>query len=71
MSDPNNYIVGWICTITTEYVTARVVLDGGLEHPGSDYVSVYGHNNYTLGRIGQHKAVLLFSPKVKIGRILL
>ncbi|KAL2787108.1 hypothetical protein BJX66DRAFT_328074 [Aspergillus keveii] len=65
MSDPNNYTVGLICAITKEYVTARTVLEE--ERPGSDYVSLHGHDNYTLGRIRQHKSVIAVFPESEDG----
>jgi hypothetical protein len=30
-------------------------------------VSVHGHNNYTLGRIGQHKVVIAVFPRSEYG----
>lgn len=48
-SDPQNYTVGWICAIPTEYVAAQAFLDE--KHEGPKYISPHDNNNYTLGRI--------------------
>ncbi|KAF2196060.1 purine and uridine phosphorylase, partial [Delitschia confertaspora ATCC 74209] len=65
MSDPNNYVVGWICAITTEYVAAQVFLDEKHERPES--VSRNNNNNYTLGRIGEHNVVIAVLPDGEYG----
>jgi nucleoside phosphorylase len=60
MSNPNDYTVGWICAITTEYVAARAFLDE--EHEGPEYLSPHNYNDYTLGRIGKHNVVIAVLP---------
>jgi hypothetical protein len=45
MSNPNDYTVGWICAISTEYVAAQAFLDE--KHEGPDQVSVNDNNGYT------------------------
>ncbi|KAL7797816.1 hypothetical protein V8C43DRAFT_303565 [Trichoderma afarasin] len=65
MSNPNDYTVGWISAITTEYVAARAVLDE--IHEGPEMVSPYDSNNYTLGRIGKHNVVIAVLPDGEYG----
>ncbi|PON29599.1 hypothetical protein TGAM01_v201848 [Trichoderma gamsii] len=65
MSDPNNYSVGWICAITTEYVAAQAFLHE--RHDGPKQVSVHDNNNYTLGRIGTHNVVIAVLPNGEYG----
>ncbi|KAJ5115912.1 hypothetical protein N7456_000260 [Penicillium angulare] len=65
MSDPNNYTVGWICAITTEYVAARAFLDE--EHEGPTQLAPHNTNDYTLGRIGKHNVVISVLPMGSYG----
>ncbi|PNP53200.1 hypothetical protein THARTR1_06410 [Trichoderma harzianum] len=65
MSNPNDYTVGWISAITTEYVAARAVLDE--IHEGPEMVSINDSNNYTLGRIGKHNVVIAVLPDGEYG----
>ncbi|KAL7815650.1 hypothetical protein V8C26DRAFT_429458 [Trichoderma gracile] len=55
-----DYTVGWICGITTEYVAAQCFLDE--THDGPDDVAVNDSNNYTLGNIGKHNVVIAVLP---------
>ncbi|GAB1196290.1 hypothetical protein APSETT444_005559 [Aspergillus pseudonomiae] len=65
MSDPANYIVGWICAIATEYVAAQELLDEEHERPA--FVSSNDPNDYTLGRIGEHNVVIAVLPDGEYG----
>ena len=65
MSNPNDYTVGWICAITTEYVAAQVILDEKHEQP--EYVSPHDNNDYTLGKVGKHNVVIAVLPEGKYG----
>lgn len=65
MSDPKNYVVGWICAIITEYVAAQEFLDE--EHDPPEYVSSGDNNNYTLGKIGKHNVVVAVLPDGEYG----
>ena len=65
MSDPNNYTVGWICAITTEYVAAQAFLDE--KHDGPEYVSHNDNNDYTLGKVGKHNVVIAVLPNGEYG----
>jgi nucleoside phosphorylase len=65
MFDPNDYVVGWICAIATEYVAARAFLDE--EHDGPEYVSQGDNNDYTLGKIGKHSVVVAVLPDGEYG----
>ncbi|KAL7796140.1 hypothetical protein V8C37DRAFT_23337 [Trichoderma ceciliae] len=63
--DPEDYAVGWICAISTEYVSARAFLDE--KHEGPEYVSPNDNNDYTLGRIGKHNVVIAVLPDGEYG----
>ncbi|KAJ1328888.1 ankyrin repeat domain-containing protein 50 [Microdochium nivale] len=65
MSNPNDYIVGWICAISTEYVAAQAFLDE--KHEGPEYVSPNDNNDYTLGKIGKHNVVISVLPHGEYG----
>jgi len=65
MSDPGNYIVGWICAIRTEYVAAQAFLDE--KHEGPKYVSLNDNNDYTLGKVGKHNVVIAVLPRGEYG----
>ncbi|KAH0499652.1 hypothetical protein TgHK011_006829 [Trichoderma gracile] len=60
-----DYTVGWICGITTEYVAAQCFLDG--THEGPDDVSANDNNDYTLGNIGKHNVVIAVLPDGEYG----
>ncbi|KAH8651708.1 hypothetical protein BGZ61DRAFT_524570 [Ilyonectria robusta] len=66
MSNPNDYTVGWICAITTEYVAAQEFLDQ--EHEGPEYVSPNDTNHYTLGKVGKHNVVIAVLPDNEYGK---
>lgn len=60
----DDYIVGWICALSTELTAARAMLDethADLPQPVAD------HNAYCLGRIGGHNIVMACLPKGDIG----
>lgn len=65
MSNPDDYVVGWICAITTEYVAAQAFLDE--RHEGPDHVAPNDNNDYTLGRIGRHNVVIAVLPHGEYG----
>jgi nucleoside phosphorylase len=65
MSNPQDYVVGWICAIHTEYVAAQTFLDD--RHEGPEIVSTYDNNDYTLGRIGKHNVVIAVLPDGEYG----
>ncbi|PWI63965.1 hypothetical protein PCL_01915, partial [Purpureocillium lilacinum] len=65
MSNPENYTVGWICAIATEYVAAQAFLDE--QHDGPGYISTHDHNYYTLGKIGKHNVVIAVLPAGEYG----
>ncbi|EXA28432.1 nucleoside phosphorylase domain-containing protein [Fusarium oxysporum Fo47] len=66
MSNPNDYTVGWICAITTEYVAAQEFLDE--EHEGPEFVSPHDNNHYTLGKVGKHNVVIAVLPDNEYGK---
>ncbi|EHK23069.1 uncharacterized protein TRIVIDRAFT_151071 [Trichoderma virens Gv29-8] len=61
----DDYTVGWICAITTEYVAAQAFLDE--KHEGPEYVSPSDNNDYTLGRMGKHNVVIAVLPSGEYG----
>lgn len=65
MSDPNNYTIGWICAISTEYVAAQAFLDE--KHEAPQYVSPNDNNDYTLGKLGKHYVVIAVLPDGEYG----
>ncbi|KAH7080197.1 hypothetical protein BKA63DRAFT_541158 [Paraphoma chrysanthemicola] len=65
MSKPENYTVGWICALSTEYVAAQAFLDTTHESP--EFVAVHDNNNYTLGRSGKHNIVIAVLPDGEYG----
>ncbi|KAL3457119.1 nucleoside phosphorylase domain-containing protein [Aspergillus heterothallicus] len=60
MSNPNQYTVGWICAIETEYVAARCFLDK--KHPHPESLLPHDNNHYTLGEIAGHNVVIAVLP---------
>lgn len=60
MSNPNDYTVGWICAMSTEYVAAQAFLD--VKHQGPEYVFPIDSNYYTLGKVGGHNVVIAVFP---------
>ncbi|KAM3068553.1 hypothetical protein ACMFMG_011084 [Clarireedia jacksonii] len=65
MVDAEDYTVGWVCAISTEYVAARAFLDE--KHDGPEYTSPNDNNIYTLGRVGKHKVVIAVLPNGEYG----
>ena len=65
MSNPNDYTVGWICALSTEYVAAQEFLDE--EHEPPEFVSPNDTNDYTLGRLGKHNIVIAVLPDGEYG----
>jgi nucleoside phosphorylase len=65
MSNPEDYTVGWICAVVTEYVAAQVFLDR--EHDRPKKLSAGDNNDYTLGEIGGHNVVLVTLPDGEYG----
>jgi nucleoside phosphorylase len=60
--NPQNYHVGWICALQTEYVVACTILDE--EYPTPPNSSPYDDDNiYTFGLIGHHNVVIACLPK--------
>ena len=60
-----DYTVGWICAVQTEFVAACELLDE--EHPLLSIDSSHDGNAYTLGRIGDHHIVIACLPKWRYG----
>ena len=62
----DDYAVGWICAISTEYVAAQAFLDERHDRP--EYVSANDNNDYTLGKIGEHNVVIAVLPDGEYGQ---
>jgi nucleoside phosphorylase len=65
MPTPEDYTVGWICALSTEYVAAQSFLDD--EHARLAYQDPNDNNDYELGKIGDHNVVIAVLPKGKYG----
>jgi hypothetical protein len=65
MSNPNDYTIGWICAISTEYVASQAFLDE--RHEGPEHVSTNDNNDYTLGKVGRHNVVIAVLPDGEYG----
>jgi nucleoside phosphorylase len=65
MSNPQDYTIGWICAISTEYVAAQAFLDEKHEPP--NYVALNDNNDYTLGKVGKHNVVIAVLPDGEYG----
>ncbi|CAG7947298.1 unnamed protein product [Penicillium olsonii] len=65
MSNPEEYTIGWISAITTEYVAAQALLDE--RHDAPAHLSSRNRNDYTLGRIGKHNVVIATLPMGEYG----
>lgn len=61
----NNYTVGWICAITTEYVAAQAFLDE--THGEPEHLATNDDNIYTLGKIGKHNIAITVLPHGEYG----
>ena len=60
-----DYTVGWICAMHTEYVAAQVFLDE--KHSRPEYVHPRDNNDYILGKIGPHNVVIAVLPNGEYG----
>lgn len=65
MSNPEEYTIGWICAITTEFIAAQAFLDE--KHGGPEALAPNDNNTYALGRIGRHNVVMATLPKSSYG----
>jgi len=65
LRSPEDYTVGWICAIRTEYVAALAFLDE--HHEGPKFVSPNDNNDYTLGKVGKHNVVIAVLPYGEYG----
>ncbi|KAH0555888.1 hypothetical protein GP486_006166 [Trichoglossum hirsutum] len=61
----DEYTVGWICAISTEYVAAQAFLDERHQQP--EYVAPNDNNHYTLGKIKKHNVVIAVLPDGQYG----
>src|SRR5271156_2463104 len=64
-SKADDYHVGWICAVHTEYVVACELLDE--EYPPVPLGPHHDNNTYMLGQISGHNVVIACLPKGKYG----
>ena len=65
---PEDYTVGWICAIPTEYVAACELLDQEYTKNEIPKINAAGDSNsYTFGRIHEHNVVIACLPKGRYG----
>lgn len=62
---PEDYTVGWICAVQTEFVAALQLLDE--KHEPLKSMLENDDNAYKFGRIGEHNVVVACLPKGKYG----
>ncbi|KAK1579135.1 LOW QUALITY PROTEIN: uncharacterized protein LY79DRAFT_593036 [Colletotrichum navitas] len=65
MSNPENYTVGWICAITTEFVATQAFLDERHDKPAR--VAPQDNNSYALGSLSGHNVVIAVLPQGEYG----
>ena len=65
MPNPNDYTVGWICALPTEYLAAQEFLDE--EHDRPESLPAHSKNDYTLGQIGRHNVAIATMPLGEYG----
>ncbi|PMD66305.1 purine and uridine phosphorylase [Hyaloscypha bicolor E] len=61
----DDYTIGWICAISTEYVAAQAFLDE--THGQPEHVHRHDNNHYTLGKIGKHNVIIAVLPDGEYG----
>jgi hypothetical protein len=66
-TDPNQYTVGWISLLPSEYVAARLMLDEQYGQPISDHIASGDDNVYELGKIGSYNIVLALPHRGEYG----
>lgn len=64
MSNPDDYIVGWVCPVRTVFDAARRLLDE--QHEAPKRVSHHDYNEYALGRIGTYNVVIAGCPNRRL-----
>lgn len=65
MSNPQDYTVGCICAITTEYTALQALIDE--KHNPLETTADNDNNSYALGKIGEHNVVVACLPKSEYG----
>ncbi|KAI4852928.1 hypothetical protein E4T44_01167 [Aureobasidium sp. EXF-8845] len=65
MSDPEDYTVGWICAVDTEYTAAQKFFDK--KHARLGRRAANDTNHYTLGEINGHNVVMAVLPHGEYG----
>ncbi|KAL1847874.1 hypothetical protein Plec18170_008284 [Paecilomyces lecythidis] len=61
----DDYTVGWICAIRTEYVAAQAFLDE--EHEIPESIPPRNNSVYTLGAMGKHNIIIVAPPMGEYG----
>ncbi|KAK2771346.1 nacht and ankyrin domain protein [Colletotrichum kahawae] len=65
MPNLEEYTIGWICAINTEFVAARAFLDES--HGKPEGAAQNDDNHYALGRMRKHNVVIAVLPKGEYG----
>lgn len=65
MSNTDQYTVGWICALQTEYLAARAFLEK--RHDPPEELSPNDNNHYTLGEIRGHQVIIAVLPDGEYG----
>lgn len=65
MSNPHDYIVGWIYALYIKYVAAKTFLNEKHEPP--EFMSINDNNLYSLGKIGKYNTVIAILPHREYG----
>lgn len=56
----DEYTVGWICALETEYIAAQLFLEE--KHAPPTDIATHDSNDYALGRIGRHNVAIVVMP---------
>ena len=62
----NDYTVGWICALDTEYTAARQFLDE--THHDAATISKHDNNSYALCRMGSRNVAIAVLPDGEYGK---
>lgn len=65
MVNVEDFTIGWVCALTTEFVAAQCFLDE--VYDGPDDLDPSDSNDYKLGRIGRHHVVVAVLPNGTYG----
>ncbi|KAI1178571.1 ankyrin repeat-containing domain protein [Nemania sp. FL0916] len=67
MPDPDDYTIGWLCALDTEYTAAQTILDEKYDNVHA--LPPHDNNTYALGRVGRHYVVIAVLPHWEPGLV--